>query len=112
MTMTPEEAHEQIGEAKLRSDTLEALVELLNLFGQYIKADSGSDLEKDLESTIETVTREIADQGADGLAGHIILAACAIIFDLAPYEGVQEWLVVQSREIQRLVDEAHDAHSH
>lgn len=112
MTMTPEEAHEKLAEARLRSDTMESLVEMLNLYAQFIQAESGSDLEKSLEETIEALVTQYADEGNDGIIGHMLLGALAIIFDAADWSGVQSWLTEQSREIQRMADEAHDAHSH
>ena len=112
MTMTPEEAHEKLAEAKLRSDTMESMVEMLNLYAQFVQAETGSDLEKALEETIETLMTEHAEKGNEGIIGHMLLATLAIIYEVAPWPAVQEWLTEQSGEIQRMADEAHDAHSH
>lgn len=106
------EAHEMIAEAKLRSDTMEATVELLNLFGQYLSAESGSSLESDLENVLDQVIQEHLKAGDKGLAGHVILALCALVCESGDHDKIQEFLTEQSDAIQHMVEEAHRGHSH
>lgn len=110
--MTPEEAHAQIVEAKVRSDTMDQTTVLLNLFHQYLKAESESDLEKALEDELNRVVIDLVKQGEQGYIGQIIFSMCAIVCNTCDPEAIQEFLDDESKAIQRLVDEASGDHTH
>jgi hypothetical protein len=109
--MTDDEAHALMIEAKMRNDTVQATVELLNLFGQYMSADNGSPIEDQLEATMNDVVNELLND-KESMGGHVFLCLAAIICNAADYDKVQEFLTHQQEAIQEMVDEAHRGHSH
>jgi hypothetical protein len=111
VTMTPEEAHELLAEAKLRNDTVGAAVELLNLFGEFLASPSNSPVEDQLEMALNDAVQKLIEDGITGLGGHVMLCLASIICETANPEQVQRFLTDQEEAIQAMVKEARGGHT-
>lgn len=94
--MSPEEA---IAELKQRSKVMESMVEILNLFGRYVDAEDGSEMEKLLEKTMEDVALEIIRDGSPEQAVNLIFGLASTIIYCAPGDKVQHYISTRQDEI-------------
>jgi len=88
-------------ELQLRSQVVEASVDLLNAFGAYLHAESNSPEEDQLEAAMDERVTKLMKGGVNGLAGHVMLCLVAMLHNTADPEQVQEWLNDQAEEMLR-----------
>jgi hypothetical protein len=83
-------------ELQLRSQVMEATVNLLNAFGEYMHAESNSAEEDQLEAAMDDRVTDLMKGGPNGLGGHVLLCLTAMIHNTADPERVQDFLNEQS----------------
>jgi hypothetical protein len=109
--VTPDEAHAQLVEAKTRQDIMQVTVELMNMFGQFLSCESGTELEAALEEGIDQYVQELV-AGTDGMIGHVLLSLLALLCECGDHERVQEFLNDAAEDIKKMVEEANRDHTH
>lgn len=104
--MTGETKDEILHEARLRSDTMELTVQLLNAFGEYLSADVNSPVEDQAEARVDAMCTDLMTGKKKAMGGHVLLALCALVCDAGDHEKVQNFLNEQTDRIQEMVDKA------
>jgi hypothetical protein len=86
-------------ELQLRSQVIEASVELLNAFGAYLHAESNSAEEDQMEAAMDDRVTQLMKGGPNGLGGHVMLCLAAMLHNTADPDEVQAWLTDQAEQM-------------